>query len=127
MLAPQIMSTAIFSEALVALQNNIQELDLTPEQRQHLKSLLEQVKTKPMSEVAALLAQLPSAAQFVETYIEFEEYKSYTPPILGLEQVDPPGPLRVCPIDPKHYSQYQHSQGQVLYCPQHDVELIPAE
>ena len=42
----------------------------------------------------------------------------------GEDQV-PAGTLMVCPEKPTHYRKYLLRKGQVLFCPQHKVKLVP--
>jgi hypothetical protein len=49
----------------------------------------------------------------------------YEPPP-GDEDEIQPGTLMVCPVDPDHYQQRLRQRGQRLYCPDHEVGLVPA-
>jgi hypothetical protein len=37
------------------------------------------------------------------------------------------GTVMVCPVDPSHYRKRLQQKGQVLFCPQHGVRLVPPE
>lgn len=37
------------------------------------------------------------------------------------------GTLMVCPEDPGHYRRHLRQKGQRLFCPQHSVDLVPAD
>jgi hypothetical protein len=46
-------------------------------------------------------------------------------PLPGEEAEVPADTLMVCPDDPTHYRKRLHQKGQVLFCPQHGVRLVP--
>src|SRR5688500_2293021 len=54
-----------------------------------------------------------------------ENFRFYSP-IAGTNAPLPPGRRMVCPMDPSHYSDYRRELGERLFCPEHQVPLIPA-
>ena len=44
----------------------------------------------------------------------------------GPEEI-PAGTLMVCPKDPDHYQRRLRQKGQKLFCPDHQVALVPAD
>lgn len=54
-----------------------------------------------------------------------EAFRMYEP---QAGQHDPPeSVLMVCPVDPTHYCKRLRQKGQMLFCPQHGVPLVPAD
>lgn len=126
MISHQVISSPFFQEALTALHQELPEIELTINEKKQLSTVLSQSSDKTLNEKVAIIEQIPNAKQFIVTYIELKAHKSYSQPI-GVGTVLPPGPLMVCPIDPKHYQEYQHSIGESIYCPEHEVALILAD
>jgi hypothetical protein len=48
-------------------------------------------------------------------------------PLPGEQGEIPAGALMVCPEDPSHYRRRLRQKGQRFYCPQHRVDLVPAD
>jgi hypothetical protein len=46
-------------------------------------------------------------------------------PLPGEEGGVSAGTMMVCPVDPSHYRKRLRQKGQVLFCPQHEVRLVP--
>jgi hypothetical protein len=46
-------------------------------------------------------------------------------PLPGGEGEVAAGTEMVCPVDPTHYRKRLRQKGQVLFCPQHGVKLVP--
>lgn len=126
MISHQAISSPLFQEALAALHQELPEMRLTSDEKEQLSAVLSQSSDKTLEEKVAIIEQIPNAERFIVTYLELKAHKSYSQPI-GVGMVLPPGPLMVCPIDPKHYQEYQHSKGESIYCPEHEVALILAD
>ena len=81
--------------------------------------------------VLDLLARYPQAESHVTAALgakgdlDLETFR-YTPPP-GEGDAIPAGAMMVCPIDPAHYRKRLRQKGQRLFCPQHDVELVPED
>jgi len=48
-------------------------------------------------------------------------------PLPGEPDPIPAGTMMVCPVDPAHYRKLLRQKGQRLYCPEHQVELVPED
>ena len=97
---------------LESLRRFLQEADLGKYEREESHILLE--RAAKGDELAMLQAQVLATA------------RGYEPPPGEGEPV-PPGQKMVCPEDPDHYSTYRQSKDEVLYCPEHHCELVPAD
>jgi hypothetical protein len=69
-----------------------------------------------------LRERLPAETLGSEAMVaRFYEYD----PLPGEEDGVSAGTVMVCPVDPSHYRKRLRQKGQVLFCPQHEVRLVP--
>lgn len=94
---------------LAGLRTFLDTIELPPEKRSRLESLLKRAEDGD----EAALAQIDQVA--------FE--RGYQP----VRCVGPvrPGPTMVCPEDPAHYRTVQRDGDEILHCPVHGVPLVP--
>ncbi|RLB76853.1 MAG: hypothetical protein DRH24_17210 [Deltaproteobacteria bacterium] len=85
--------------------------DISPEERREVETLLDYAER---GDYLALAQARSLAAK-----------GGYEPPP-GLSGPLPPGPLMVCPKDPEHYAVYATEEDEELFCPEHQVRLVPA-
>jgi len=114
---------------------------LPPDQARELEARLDKILqkptfagSKPVIAVRAMeaVSDYPEAQEALKILLERAAGEGESTRFMGDFQPAPGGPLPlppgtklVCPVSPSHYSRRLRVAGQRLYCPQHQVELVP--
>jgi hypothetical protein len=102
------------------LSNLLAQARGTPEERRQAANL-----------ALDLLIRHPDAWEKLREQLRAQDLASeeiaarFFEPLPGAEAEVPAGTLMVCPQDPTHYRKRLHQKGQVMFCPQHGVRLVP--
>jgi len=129
---PQKDLDALIIEAARELLSALEEVEL----RSEMEALLSEVPEEPEGRRRVANRILNASLRHPRTWRQLRER-------LGLEkrmeevrarlfEVIPGGPgevpagtLMVCPVDPSHYRKRLRQKGEVLFCPEHGVQLVP--
>ncbi|MCX7681536.1 MAG: hypothetical protein N2508_06185 [Anaerolineae bacterium] len=124
--------------AIQALKSELRDL-LGPEEGKRLNRRLGQYlrwarspQHREVSLTRALKAigEHPPARQRIAEMLYREGVKDVQivyRPLPGEPEPVPAGTVMVCPVDPNHYRRRLQFTGQRLYCPEHNVDLVPEE
>lgn len=94
----------------------------TPEERRRAANRALDLLIRHPEAWERLRERLPAETLGSEEIVaRFYEYS----PLPGEEGGVPAGTLMVCPEDPSHCRKRLQQRGQVLFCPQHGVRLVP--
>lgn len=122
MISKQIVSSPFFFEALASLLDEIDHMNLSSEEKSRLVKLVQQPDKISAEKILPFIEQFPEIETFIATYIDLRTQKYFN--LISDGEVINPGKLMVCPVDPDHYQEYQHSAEETLICPQHETALI---
>ena len=70
--------------------------------------------------------QVQEKLKDVTDFVQHRYYRGGYQPAPGGPDDVPAGTDMVCPVDPDHYCKPLRQKGRRLFCPVHQVELIPA-
>lgn len=132
------MKDETLNDAILRAAKTIRdEQEVDESLRDELDALLAEVGETPeerrraANRVLQLLIRRPEAWKRLREAMPAEMLESaemmarFFEPLPGGEGGVPAGTLMVCPVDPSHYRKRLQQKGQVLFCPQHSVRLVP--
>ncbi len=93
--------------------------------RRTVNRILNLLQAHPQAQ-ARLNSELGLKGRLARPQPEGEAVAFYEPSA-GEPQEVPAGTLMVCPVDPAHYRRRLRQKGQRLFCPEHGVDLVPAD
>lgn len=132
------MKDETLNDAILRAAKTIRdEQEVDESLRDELDALLAEVGETPeerrraANRVLQLLIRRPEAWKRLREAMPAEMLESaemmarFFEPLPGGEGGVPAGTLMVCPVDPSHCRKRLQQKGQVLFCPQHSVRLVP--